>query len=167
MTPKDTVLQKIIGGYHNYVYDYNHGHFDSTLTIFDEGIVFMQVYEQGLGLVDQRRGQFEIYGSTSQIGYRKGLDTVGNLNVGIQVAKVNSNFLVYPNPCFDKLIINSDNYQGNNVYEIYSLKGILIKSINETDNPLVISTSDLNPGIFILKIFNPEGASYFKIIKQE
>ncbi len=163
---KDIVLQKIIGGYHNYIYDYNHGHFDSTLTTFDQGLAFMQVYEQGLGLVNQRYAQNEIGNSTTLIGYRKGNDTIGSLTVGIQIEKVNSNFQVYPNPCRDKISINSGNYQGNNLYEIYNLQGILVKSLSDTDNSLEISTSDLLQGIYILKIFNSEGTHYFKIIKQ-
>ncbi len=160
---KDSVLQKIIGGYRNYTYNYNHGYFDSTLFYYEP---FEQIFEQGLGLTVQIDAYFEESHTIRLQAYRKGNDTVGNLSAGIELAKVNNTFQVYPNPCFDKLRINSDNYQGNNLYEIYTLQGILVKSINESDNPLEISTSDLKPGIYLLKIFNSEGTNFFKIIKQ-
>ncbi len=164
---KNSVLKKDVGG-PNSIYEYNNGHFDSTLTSFKSfgGLTFIQEYEQGLGLMNQIYGQFEGTNTTYLVGYRKGLDTVGNLSVGIQTAYSNDKLKAYPNPCFDNLIINIDGNQENNSVYLYTLQGVLVKSLNESDNPLEISTSDLKPGIYLLKIFNSEGTNFFKIIKQ-
>ena len=65
---------------------------------------------------------------------------------------------VYPNPVVDKLYIKRKNIQ--TTYEIYNLKGQVVLSKQLINNQ--IDLSELNAGIYILKIDN----QHFKILKK-
>ena len=158
------VPQKIIGG-PNFTYQYNKGICDTTLLFNDPRLT--QIYGLGLGLTYETDDGFEHGHETELVGYRKGGDTTGTLTTGILQLKKNDNILIYPNPFRDILSVKMNFSNGYQSYEIYTLQGILVKSIINNQNPVEISTAILKSGIYIFKISNSSGSIYRKIIKQE
>ena len=77
----------------------------------------------------------------------------------------NADVYIYPNPTTDKIILTSELL--NAEYSIYTLTGKLIKKGKLITNEIRIS--ELNTGIYILKIINNElgKTKQFKIIKSE
>jgi hypothetical protein len=74
-----------------------------------------------------------------------------NSNVGINEVKNHSEINVYPNPCSDKIVIESDkNLYGIN-FRIYDIAGKLVKQdIFKEKNEII--TVNLNKGIYILQL---------------
>lgn len=74
-----------------------------------------------------------------------------------------ANIKLYPNPVDDILHLECDNIVG---YEIYSYDGKLVRSIQTSDNELVIDFNDLNSGAYLLKIATREGVVTRRIVKE-
>jgi len=97
--------------------------------------------------------------------YKKGGITWGSplIVTGISDISIAKNIRIYPNPAKNQIniTISNSNYQDLNVF-IYDIQGKLQKiSILETNNSM-ISISDLNSGIYILKIADDK-----KILKMD
>lgn len=71
---------------------------------------------------------------------------------------------VYPNPFNNHINIFSENHTIQNI-QIYDLKGSLIHSEEYNINEIQINLSNLNTGVYLLKVTSEEGISINKIIK--
>ena len=71
-------------------------------------------------------------------------------------------FILYPNPVKDILHIKCDNMQQ---YDVFSLDGKLIKSLQRNDDEAVIDFSDLERGIYMVRITSDKGIVTRKIVK--
>lgn len=74
----------------------------------------------------------------------------------------NSMFSVHPNPCHDKLFINSDLYDA--IIEIYSISGqkLFVHKLNEHS----IDVSELSSGIYLLKVISKDTLFTKKFVKK-
>ena len=68
---------------------------------------------------------------------------------------------IYPNPCFDKLFINSKNKI--KLLEILNIRGQIVSSFYT--NQSYIDVSNLELGIYFIKVSNNENISLLKFIK--
>ncbi len=96
------------------------------------------------------------YGNTAYTSKSSNPSSIVDIN--------NINDFIYPNPILDKIIVPSEFI--NAKYAIYTLTGKLIKF--GTLNPNEIKISELNSGMYILKIrnYNSNKIRMFKIIKE-
>lgn len=68
---------------------------------------------------------------------------------------------IYPNPCKSAIKIKSDSEIKQ--IEIYSIAGILLNSVKETNE---INVSNLEPAVYLIKIFSEKGVGIQKFIKE-
>lgn len=73
-----------------------------------------------------------------------------------------ASFILYPNPVKDILQIKCDNMQQ---YDVFSLDGKLIKSLQRNDDEAVIDFGDLEKGIYMVRITSDKGIVTRKIVK--
>ena len=73
-----------------------------------------------------------------------------------------TSFILYPNPVKDILHIKCDNMQQ---YDVFILDGKLIKSLQRNDDEAVIDFSDLERGIYMVRITSDKGIVTRKIVK--
>ena len=92
-------------------------------------------------------------------------DSIANITYKSELFYDNK-FYFYPNPVINELnivCINAKNEETK--YEIFTIEGKNIKELVSKDNNLIISTNDLNKGIYILKITNKFITNSYKFIK--
>ena len=75
-----------------------------------------------------------------------------------------SNYSVGPNPANDVVYINAKNNAIINSIEITDINGRVVKNINDSFSQL--NVSDLNSGIYLLKIKNENGVGTSKFVKE-
>ena len=73
-----------------------------------------------------------------------------------------TSFILYPNPVKDILHIKCDNMQQ---YDVFSLDGKLIKSLQRNNDEAVIDFGDLERGIYMVRITSDKGIVTRKIVK--
>lgn len=79
----------------------------------------------------------------------------------------NSEYLVFPNPFKNEVnISNSTTSNENTKYEIINTTGERITELFSKNNVVTISTSNLNKGVYVLKITSIKGVIVKKIVKQ-
>jgi alpha-tubulin suppressor-like RCC1 family protein len=71
---------------------------------------------------------------------------------------------VYPNPCSEQLIIESDEYQ-NTTAKIFNVQGQLLQSIPLQNFKTTLQIDDLALGVYLVQVKNPKGMTVKKIIK--
>lgn len=77
-----------------------------------------------------------------------------------------ANYAVYPNPATDVLNINSKNNMTINDMQITDLNGRVVKSVKGTGvSTSQINISDLNSGVYFLKITSDLGTGTTKVVK--
>ena len=86
----------------------------------------------------------------------------GNGGIGVDEDVVTS-LILYPNPVKDILHVGCDNMQR---YDIFSVDGKLIKSSQTNNNEEAIDCSDLESGIYMLRITSNKGVVTRRIIKE-
>ena len=87
---------------------------------------------------------------------------------GIMQGKdINLSFAAYPNPTFDYLTLNIDNFEAIKLsYQLYDMNGKLLKNKIITAHKTKITTKELTPAIYFLKVTDNEKViKSFKIIK--
>jgi hypothetical protein len=151
----DSMLTKIIGGYHNFYVYQSTGTTDTVEVGFMDCALFDEVYAKGLGLVEQNINNFlcnyKYY--RRLIGYIQGTDTVGIISSLPPGKKIQSGVKIYPNPVKDELNIQVD----NTVYliNIYTLTGELVYAkpiFNSEANILSIHINDIKKGLYLLEL---------------
>ncbi|MBU2950943.1 T9SS type A sorting domain-containing protein [Tamlana agarivorans] len=76
-------------------------------------------------------------------------------------------FTIYPNPTSDKIHIRSNqNGSSDGTVEIINLQGKLVNNMPLKSFPMVLNTSELKEGFYVLKIKTESGTSIHKIIKK-
>ena len=73
-----------------------------------------------------------------------------------------TDLVLYPNPVKDMLHVKCDNLQQ---YEVFSLDGKLVKSMQTCNNEDVIDLSNLGSGIYLIRITTDKGVATRRIIK--
>jgi hypothetical protein len=105
--------------------------------------------------------------SVSKLGLTTLLhEAMDSLNmVGLSHQSLNENFVVYPNPVEDVLLIDNDETISMQV-NIYNMYGNLVSSF-QTNNNSPISVQELQSGIYIIEIFTQEkGISRKRFMKR-
>ncbi len=74
------------------------------------------------------------------------------------------NLTVYPNPVDRSLVIAAD--QDINKVEIYNAVGQQVKAVNLNTNTARLDVADLQPGVYMLRIYTSKGVSTQKILKR-
>jgi hypothetical protein len=84
-----------------------------------------------------------------------------------QNVSLSSLFSIYPNPANDMLSIEFVNPEGACTFNIYSIKGELVKSINSNDKLgfMSILVSDLKPGNYIIECPQLQSKQQFSILR--
>lgn len=72
---------------------------------------------------------------------------------------------VYPNPVRDMLFINLQNVQGER-FELFNTTGQRVKADRVQGNRVQISTKDLHPGLYIVKIHTENGIITRRVVLQ-
>ena len=86
--------------------------------------------------------------------------------LGLQNSSYNSLISIYPNPTSDVLYIDNPNFEKINSLEIISINGTIVKQENRTSNLQSIEVSNLQTGVYFVKIqINNEVLNY-KFIKK-
>ena len=73
-----------------------------------------------------------------------------------------TDLVIYPNPVKDMLHVTCDNLQQ---YEVFSLDGKLVKSMQTRNDEDVIDLSNLGSGIYLIRITTDKGVATRRIIK--
>ena len=77
----------------------------------------------------------------------------------------NSTINIYLNPAQDKITVASDYQMKNSTIEMLDINGRLLQTLNFNSGKKEINISDLNEGIYILKITNQGQGAFFKFVK--
>lgn len=89
-----------------------------------------------------------------------------SLSVGFEEVTNKLDFLVYPNPANEQVFISGMNTELNTTFEIWSLNGVLIETIEaeKSKEILSIDVSNLESGSYLLKAKNGKSFSSQKLI---
>jgi sugar lactone lactonase YvrE len=83
-----------------------------------------------------------------------------------QVAGINNQVTVYPNPVSNSLQVSFSGNIQNAMVEIYNMIGESVKQVSANSNQVSINISDLSEGVYSVRIQTNEGTEIKKIIKQ-
>ena len=87
-----------------------------------------------------------------------------NLEYTVGIGEHQATTLVYPNPASDKLTVEANEAIGN--VEIYNLMGTLVYSQKDCDNKVEINTSDLQSGIYFIRLTNDKVSETRRFVKE-
>ena len=141
------------GGATNFVMDdeidYHYSSYDTVLLNQNYNITGVITYGYGYYRLNPLQKQYN------------GLEVVQSAAVNdVNVANLN----VYPNPVYDELNITSES--NINKVEIYNATGQAVKSINMSTSRASVNVADLQPGVYMVRIFTDKGIATSKIIKR-
>ena len=92
-------------------------------------------------------------------------DLVANLIYTVGVGEqTGNNITLYPNPVNDKLTIEAEAALGT--IEIYNLMGALVYSQKGCTNKVEINTSDLQSGIYFIRMTNDNASETRRFVKE-
>lgn len=96
-------------------------------------------------------------------------DTVSHI-VSVPMVSVkeheNTSFSIYPNPCSDAINICFEQNLKNYDLELYSIAGqLILKETNKSANHLNINMSEMEAGIYFIRIISNKNSSMLKLIK--
>jgi photosystem II stability/assembly factor-like uncharacterized protein len=77
----------------------------------------------------------------------------------------NNNFNFYPNPVINELVIESNNYNENNKFEILNSIGLVIYK-GTIKEKTVVNTTNLALGVYFIKLKNGNSNEYEKFVKE-
>lgn len=90
-----------------------------------------------------------------------------NVALGInQVSLDNISIKVFPNPASNEINIQNNTNDTAASIEIYAVNGAKIKSVTTTQSLTTISVSDLQSGVYFVKVTANDGVSNLKFIKK-
>ena len=87
-----------------------------------------------------------------------------NLEYTVGIGEHQATTLIYPNPVNDKLTIEAQEAIGN--VEIYNLMGTLVYSQKDCANKVEINTSDLQSGIYFIRLTNDKVSETRRFVKE-
>ena len=85
--------------------------------------------------------------------------------VSIEPADMTADIHCYPNPASDIIHIETK-HKGDIQVQVFDAAGRIILEKSFNDNHFELNISNLNPAVYLLKIFNDTKSSVFKIIKK-
>jgi hypothetical protein len=91
-------------------------------------------------------------------------DLTANLIYTVGLNELGSNILVYPNPVNDKLTVEAQEAIGT--VEIYNLMGALVYSQKDCGNKVEINTSNLQNGIYFIRLTNDNISETRRFVKE-
>jgi hypothetical protein len=118
--------------------------------------------------------------TVGQVAYTTNKSTTGIVTQGVQqpyeilvvtgleeANGISLEFLVYPNPTSDFLMLKIENYDLKNLsYQLFNVNGSLLQNDKIVNKETVIKTEDLPPAAYYLRIIdNQKEIKTFKIIK--
>ena len=77
-----------------------------------------------------------------------------------------SRFLVYPNPASDRIVVQTDDIDGQVKVEMYNKMGGLVSSRCAKTQRMLIPASHLGKGVYFIKISDKQELSIQKIVLQ-
>ena len=84
---------------------------------------------------------------------------------GIDMANVDYNFEIYPNPANETITIDFNAFQNDNSFiEIYSIDGKLLKSVLIKQKKTEVNISSLSSGIYFVKVYSNTSIGIKKLI---
>jgi len=81
--------------------------------------------------------------------------------------ETDSGYLLFPNPFFDNIKVEVENFTGIIKLELIDLQGKVILRRNLLDKISSVSTSEIPDGVYIARLSDNNGTHSFKIIKHE
>lgn len=122
------------------------------------GIDTIAEFNQPLGLALDKKGNFYVADNQNYVVRKIALPAP----LGIaSLQNKTSELIVYPNPCNDKLVVASS-IAGK--AELYDMMGKQIWSNEHFKAPYTLSTTDLVPGIYFLRVSNSSVSATKKIV---
>jgi len=90
-----------------------------------------------------------------------------SITLGIEDNLINLSFIVYPNPTINVLTLKIGNFNQNNMkYALFDIQGRLLNQQKIQQETTNITTENMAPAIYFLRIFNQNNlVKIFKIIK--
>ena len=92
------------------------------------------------------------------------VNLTANLEYTVGIGEHQATTLIYPNPASDKLTVEANEAIGN--VEIYNLMGTLVYSQKDCDNKVEINTSDLQSGIYFIRLTNDKVSETRRFVKE-
>lgn len=99
--------------------------------------------------------------STSWVGWYE-IEVYGSITVEINETS-SKNVTIYPNPAKDNITVEGTT---KGIIEIFNLQGQPIKYVNASEKETNIDISNLNAGVYSLKITTDDGIIVKKLLKQ-
>ncbi len=85
--------------------------------------------------------------------------------VGLEEIEGNTNISFYPNPAHTNILIGSENQEIIQTIEIYDIKGRLLTTYTDIQQPqYIFSREGMNNGTYLLKVFTNQGISTHKLL---
>ena len=134
---------------------YNYGDVVTVTVETNEDYAFQNWTENGSVVSEERTYTFTA--TTNRI-------LVANLMYTEGISEHSSTTLVYPNPVNDKLIVEAQEALGT--IEIYNLIGALVYSQKDCTNKVEINTSDLQSGIYFIRLTNDKISETRRFVKE-
>lgn len=137
----------------------------STHKSTDDGASFIQLTAPGAILESAFGSGNEIMIETTSNIYIAGKNKIyryGNLSTGIEDKTEEINYLVYPNPAKDFVILN--NLPASSTIKMYDVTGKQVYSSSITNEQTIINTSTYTNGIYLISIENNRGITYKKLV---
>lgn len=105
-------------------------------------------------------GEYRLYTNK----YITPLKTPGTANAEIEGAK-NSDVYVYPNPVMNTMFIQSKTFNGG-TFEMFKVTGQKVSGGLLEDDLAIVSTDDLEPGVYFLKLLKSGKVTSVKVVKK-
>ena len=88
------------------------------------------------------------------------VDLIWNGEIGLE--ELNNNFVIYPNPVKDVVMIQGNDINGVSVYNSI---GVLVERIEIEGNEVEINMNDYNTGIYFVQVNTENGTATRKVVK--
>jgi hypothetical protein len=135
---------------------YEYGSQASLNVIPNENYVFQNWTENGIVISEEPTYTFIVTGVRNLVAHLSFIDGIGEQHaVAISL---------YPNPVNDKLTIEAEAALGT--VEIYNLMGALVYSLKGCTNKVEINTSDLQSGIYFIRMTNDNASETRRFVKE-
>jgi len=124
------------------------------------------------GFWEYENAGFEWGGGRTLEGVIDDGDTLGtifpiDMFVGSTQLNTQSNWLVYPNPAHDHIILTSSK-TGNMTAQLYNCSGILVKEVNiqKSEDEISIPIATLSSGVYLIKLIQNQQTEVLKFMKE-
>jgi hypothetical protein len=107
-------------------------------------------------------GEMMVIFQTDPVNTKSGWEAyyISGASVGMDEIDIDNSITIFPNPVSDQLNIQFHIPLNNVVISVYSIEGRLIeKQFVNTEKQIILSTSQLEEGYYIVKIQSKEGVS--------